>query len=757
MPPPAPDHAADPVAASHAGALPAATREGVPAVPEAAATDPAVTDPAATDSTALPFPDGRHLEALRATGLVAAPRSPSLDGITRIVRRTTGAAVSLFSLIEADRSVFVSEDGVEAAIGAPVREVPLSLSLCQHVVAREASLRLDDTRAHPFACDNAAVTELGVGAYLGVPVRTPEGIVIGSLCAIDLVPHAWTDDDEATLVDLSRLVTDEIALRRQMEEREQSAALVSASDARYRQLLESIHDAFFSVDTEWRFTYLNAEAERLLGHPREALIGRGLWDVYADAVGSIYDVSYRQAIETRRPVSFEAFYAPIDLHLAVRAYPFDEGLSVYFRNVTEQKAAEAAERAATAEAARTLAQLEAVLDTLSEGLIIASPDGTLARWNPAALDLHGYATEAEATGPFATVAAAFRLTALDGRVLPLEEWPMARALRGVSTNSMEVTIDRLDQGWRRTFCYNGALVSGPDGAPLCAVLTVRDTTAAREATAALRQLNETLEARVAERTEEIERASERIERANALLTSRNRELQDFAHVASHDLQEPLRKMRAFADLLVLEHSASLDDEARGFLDKVQSGAERMSRLLSDLLAFSRVTSHGRPYAPIDLDVTAERVVSDLGVRIAETGGEVSVGPLPTVTGDASQLYQLLLNLVQNALKFHRDGVGSRVVVAAERAVESRRRVVRLTVRDDGIGFDEKHRDRIFKPFQRLHGRGTYEGTGMGLAICRRIVDRHGGRIEVASTPGEGTTFTVTLPEVPPPTTDLAAA
>ncbi len=701
-----------------------------------------------------PEPDGRHLAALRATGLVASPRSPSLDRITAIVQRATGAPVALFSLIEEDRSIFASQQGVEAAIGAPVAEVPLTLSLCKHVVASEQPLRLDDTHADATTCVNEAVTTLGVGAYLGVPVRTPEGVVIGSLCAIDFAPRAWTDADEATLHDLAHLVTDEIALRQEVEARILSAARASASDARYRRLLESIHDAFFSLDADWRVTYVNAAAERILGHPRARLLGAEIWDFYP-AAEPFHEAPFHdacvKAAETRTPVSFESYYAPLDVHIAVRLYPFEGGLSVYFRDVSVRVAAEAAERAATATAAAALAQLEVVLDTLGEGLILADPDGTLARWNPSALALHGYESEDALHVPLADLDPLFRIAPIGGAPLPVGEWPLARAVRGERFSDMEIEVSRADQPWRRILAYSGALARSADGEPISAVMTMRDVTEAHAARAALQQLNETLEARVAERTEEIAHASERLAHTNTLLIARNRELQDFAHVASHDLQEPLRKMRAFADILVLEHSAGLDAEARGFLDKVQSGAERMSRLLSDLLAFSRVTSHGRPYETIDLGETADRVISDLSLRIDETGGEVTIdGPLPSVTGDASQLYQLILNLVQNALKFHADGVAPRVVLSGEAVTEGAREVVRLRVRDEGIGFEAKYRDRIFKPFQRLHGRGGgFEGTGMGLAICRRIVDRHGGRIEVESAPGEGTTFTVTLPVTPP--------
>ena len=252
----------------------------------------------------------------------------------------------------------------------------------------------------------------------------------------------------------------------------------------------------------------------------------------------------------------------------------------------------------------------------------------------------------------------------------------------------------------------------------------------------LREANETLEARVAERTAELREA-------NVQLEQRNRELHDFAYVASHDLQEPLRKIQSFASLLAAEHVDALGEEARHYLSRMQSAAGRMSELIRDLLALSRVaTSQGR-LERVDLDAALDAVLGDLDVRIAQSGGTVEAGGLGVVVADPLQMRQLLQNLVGNALKFYREGAAPRVRVRTER----RDRAVVLHVEDDGVGFDARHAERIFSPFQRLHPRTTYEGTGMGLAIVRRIAERHGGTAEATSAPGQGAHFTVTIPQV----------
>lgn len=225
------------------------------------------------------------------------------------------------------------------------------------------------------------------------------------------------------------------------------------------------------------------------------------------------------------------------------------------------------------------------------------------------------------------------------------------------------------------------------------------------------------------------------------LETSNRELQDFASVAAHDLQEPLRKIQAFGDRLQTRFAASLPDEARDYLERMLTSAGRMRRLIDDLLTFSRVTTQAKPFEPTDLNQVVGDVLSDLELRIEQAGATIEKGDLPVIDADSVQLRQLFQNLIANALKFQRPGVAPRVAISAR---DEGRHVV-LSVADNGIGFEEKYLDRIFTIFQRLHGKHQYEGTGVGLAVCRRIAERHGGTITAKSTPGEGATFLVALP------------
>ncbi|MBF0553898.1 MAG: PAS domain S-box protein [Nitrospirae bacterium] len=226
----------------------------------------------------------------------------------------------------------------------------------------------------------------------------------------------------------------------------------------------------------------------------------------------------------------------------------------------------------------------------------------------------------------------------------------------------------------------------------------------------------------------------------------NQDLQDFASVASHDLQEPLRKIIAFGDRLRSRIESILTEDAADYLQRMQGAASRMQSLIEELLNFSRITTRAKPFAPTDLNLIMRGIVSDLEERLLRSKGRVEFDGLPVVEADAMQMHQLFMNLTANGLKFHAEGVVPVVTVRLTNdLIEDSIKYYEIAVSDNGIGFDMKYIDKIFKPFQRLHGRGQYEGTGMGLAICDKIVKRHGGLLTVDSAPAAGTTFTVRLP------------
>jgi PAS domain S-box-containing protein len=389
-----------------------------------------------------------------------------------------------------------------------------------------------------------------------------------------------------------------------------------------------------------------------------------------------------------------------------------------------------------------------VLETSAEGIMVTGADGTIETFNRAAERILGYAS-AEVTGhkasdlirPYGDIERRENLS-------PAEEpWMHMRQGGEAAGRRQDGSIVPLAVSWS-TFEIDGEKrytiflrdITEQKAAAAAQARLLRELEQER---ASLQQLSETLEERVKLRTADLVRINDALQR-------RNRELREFAHVASHDLQEPLRRIRSFADLLLSEHEDELDEQARHYVTRMCDAADRMSQLIADLRSFSSITTRTRPFEQVDLNRVAEEVISDLEIYIRETDGRIEVSALPTIDADSVQMRQLLQNLLINGLKFHKPGVPPIVEVSAviehtENLTSPGMEMCVLMVKDNGIGFDEKYLDRIFSPFQRLHTRDSYEGTGMGLAICRRIAEHHGGMLTARSTPGEGAVFIVSLP------------
>jgi len=240
--------------------------------------------------------------------------------------------------------------------------------------------------------------------------------------------------------------------------------------------------------------------------------------------------------------------------------------------------------------------------------------------------------------------------------------------------------------------------------------------------------NQILEEQVQIRTAELERSAE--------------ELTNFAYIASHDLQEPLRKVIAFGDRLAAKFDSVLNDTGRDYIERMQKSAIRMKGLIDDLLHFSQVTMSSTPFQEINLNEVISEVLSDLEVQIERTNGRVEVDTLPNIEGKKFQMRQLFQNLISNGLKYHSD---EEVPVIKIKYAGFENNLEKIYIEDNGKGFDEKHLDRIFRPFERLHGRSEYGGTGMGLAICHKIVAHHKGQITAKSQPHQGATFILKLP------------
>jgi PAS domain S-box-containing protein len=305
----------------------------------------------------------------------------------------------------------------------------------------------------------------------------------------------------------------------------------------------------------------------------------------------------------------------------------------------------------------------------------------------------------------------------DGREIPTEELPMqVAAATGKPANNYDFDLV-FNDGSVRTVLGNVNPLFDQNRKPSGAVAVFMDITDRRR------------------EREQLKHYAEELERSNQAL-------RDFSFFASHDLQEPLRKVQGFGHLLETRFSQELGAQGQDYIARMISASNRMSEMLQDLLAYSRVTTQREPFVEIDLGAVAQEVLSDLEVRIMNTGAKVELSELPSLHADRMQMRQLLQNLIGNALKYHREGVAP-VVRVTSRIIEKSK--VEIMVNDNGIGFDMKDAGKIFEPFIRLHSKWDYEGTGMGLAICKKIIERHNGTIYVSSLPGQGSTFTITLP------------
>lgn len=366
---------------------------------------------------------------------------------------------------------------------------------------------------------------------------------------------------------------------------------------------------------------------------------------------------------------------------------------------------------------RASSQLDEALNNMVQGLCMFDAERRLILCNRQYLEMYGFS--AEVVKPGIAMADIMRYSISLGNYRE-EDAQKALATRNDKKNLSERTVIKqyLADG-RVIAVLNEPMANGGT------IATYEDITKL-----------ETHEAKLVAYTDKLERS--------------NRELQDFAYVASHDLQEPLRKIEAFSDRLMHKYADRLPEDGQMYVDRMQNAARRMRQLINDLLGYSRVTTKAKPFVKVDLNETVEGVLSDLQVRIQECDASVEVGELPKIDADATQMRQLIQNLLSNALKFCKPDVAPVVKINAEPFTHYTDNgmpfsFTRLTLADNGIGFDNQYKDQIFAIFQRLHGRMEYEGTGIGLATCRKIIERHHGMIDANGVPDEGATFTIELP------------
>ncbi|GEM_PF-3214945 len=542
---------------------------------------------------------------------------------------------------------------------------------------------------------------------------------------------------------LKHLTTSKAELESEIVERRKVEEQLTRQEQRYHGTLDTMMEGCQLIDHEWHYLYINDAAARQGHSTRDDLLGRTMMEMFPGFEHTPIYAELALCMKERTPRRLDNEFTYPDgskglFELSIQPVP--EGLFILSLDTTERSKAEKAlieahdeleqrveerthelieiNRALQAEIADRIRMEEAlsaerqrfseVLDMLPAYLVLLSPEYEVPFANRYFRERFG---EAEGRKCFRY---------LFDRTEPCEVCETFKVLK---------TLAPLQWEWTgpdgRYYQIHDFPFPAGDGSTLIMEVGI-DITERKKAEEALQKAYDELEIRVQERTRD--------------LMHSNRELELFTHMASHDLQEPLRKITAFGDRLRSQFGDRLDEKGSDYLSRMEKAAQRMRQLIDGILRLSRVGMKPVEMKKVQLSKVLEEVKSDLEVRIRETGATIEAGELPVIEADPPQMALLLMNLVGNALKFCK--VSPMITIACLPLNDA---AYEISIMDNGIGFDTKYLDTIFKPFQQLNDRGEFEGIGMGLAICQRIVSRHNGTITARSAPGTGTTFIITLP------------
>ena len=372
------------------------------------------------------------------------------------------------------------------------------------------------------------------------------------------------------------------------------------------------------------------------------------------------------------------------------------------------------------------ARLAAVFENMTEGVMLCSGEGALIEWNAAALQMHGLDDSVARALTIEGARERFELRHLDGTLLRGSEWPLTRVMRGETLRQHELRIHSREQGWHKVFAYSGTRVDDAAGRALFGVLQCADVTGRRAIEDEVERMNVELERRVADRTAELQAAV--------------KELEAFSYSVSHDLRAPLRALDGFSQALIEDHGATLPADGQRYLGIIRDTAQKMGQLIDDLLEFARLGRQPLTRRPVDAGQLARHAYDSLAPQCQGRRIELSIGELPPCDADPALLRQVWVNLLGNAVKYTRQREAAMIEVGHELQGD----VVEYFVRDNGAGFDMRYAHKLFGVFERLHRADEFEGTGVGLAIVQRIVQRHGGRVRAQGEPGRGASFHFTL-------------
>lgn len=666
------------------------------------------------------------------------------QGVILIVDDTlTNLEVLFDSLTNANFRILVAEDG-ESAIDTATYALPdliLLDILMPDIDGFETCCRL---KANPTTADIPII-------FMTALTETVDKVKGLSLGAVDYITKPFQQEEVLARVQTHlrlRQLTQQ--LREQMAREQAIRAEAEADRNQATNILESITDGFFALDQAWRFTYLNPQAEPLLQRKREDLLGKNIWDEFPEAVHSSFYQKYQRTATEQTSVEFEEFYPPLNTWFAVHAYPAKDGISVYFQNITTRRTAqEELQRqyqrsqlfAEVTLKIRQSLNVDDILQTaVSEVQKILHADRVLI-----------YRLWADGTGSGVAEEVLPDWSPVLGHKFPEEVFPTnyrERYRQGRICNIADVTdqkeqvapclIEFVQQFQVKAKLVVPILIKSE----LWGLLIAHQCANPRHWTdfeaELLQQLADQIGIAITQGQllEQETRQHQELARSNA-------DLQQFAYIASHDLQEPLRMITSYLQLLERRYRDRLDENANEFIDYAVEGATRMKTLINDLLAYSRVGTHGKPFEQVDCRAIVKQAIANLKLAIHENEAIITWDELPELVADSTQLTQLFQNLISNAIKFRSPDPPTIHISAA---LQNENWLFR--VQDNGIGVEAQYAERIFVIFQRLHNRTEYPGTGIGLAICKKIIERHDGKIWIESNPGKGSTFCFTIPDQP---------
>lgn len=477
-------------------------------------------------------------------------------------------------------------------------------------------------------------------------------------------------------------------------------------------ILESIGDAFFAVDPDWYVTYWNREAETLLSTKKEHILGKNLWNVFADQVGLTSYQAYHKAMQKQITVHFEDYYTHTNKWFEVSAYPSKAGLSVYFKDVSIRKVAEEHIK-------KTNERFEKITEATNDAIWDYDLLNSELFWGKGFKTLFGYDPEKHPP----TFEYVNSLIHPDDRERVLQK--IDKFIHdGISTNWFEEYRFQKADGKYAYVIDRAIFIRNSEGKVERVVGAMTDISYRKEHEESLKRLNSKLK-----------KHTHQLETSNA-------ELEQFAYVASHDLQEPLRMVSSFLSQLERKFGDQLDEKARQYIHFAVDGAQRMRHIILDLLEFSRVTHFKEKKETFPVEEVIEDFCALRYKLIEELNTEITYENLPDITAYKAPIVQVFHNLLDNALKYHRTDCAPKINIVAKDNKDH----WKFSIADNGIGIEPEYFEKIFIIFQRLHNKEAYEGTGMGLAIVKKVIDNLGGTIQVESTPGKGSKFIFTIPK-----------